>query len=114
MKVAIPTEQGQICPNFGSSVEFTIYDVEIELVQSKEMVAVAAEKDLPAFLFSNSVNVVICKNISGNEKSALRGKRMELIWGVSGTADEVMVRYLSGERLGRGETESSSLSRHFE
>lgn len=110
MKIAMPTKQEHICKNFSGSEEFTIYDVEIELVQSKEILPIPPEKSLSDFLFSQDVNVIICKNISGDEKSALRAKRMEFIWGVEGTADEVLIRFLSGERLGRGETEPSTAS----
>jgi len=110
MKIAMPTEQGHISKNFSSSEEFTIFDVEIELVQTKEILPIPPEKSSSDFLFSHDVNVIICKNISSNEKSALRAKRMELIWGVEGMADEVLIRFLSGERIGHGETEPSTAS----
>ena len=38
MRVALPTKDGQIFLQYDKAKEFTIYDVEIELVKSKEIV----------------------------------------------------------------------------
>jgi len=52
------------------------------------------------FLTKESINGVICGSIRSAARNILRTKRVELIYGVSGQADDVMVRYLSGENLG--------------
>lgn len=101
MKVAIPTESGKIYPYFGDSKEFTVYDVEHELVQSIETVsAKECGGRMIDFLIAHSINVVVCGNIESNVKSALRERRIELVRGVCGDANNVLVRYLSGEALG--------------
>lgn len=99
MKVALPTRDGKIEQIFARAEEFTIYDVEIELVSSKTTVSVIG-REFADFLTKEKINCVICGNIRSGARNVLRMKRIELIYGVSGDADESMVRYLSGERLG--------------
>ncbi|WP_352399592.1 NifB/NifX family molybdenum-iron cluster-binding protein [Anaerotignum sp.] len=99
MRVAIPTRDGRIESVFSRAEEFTIYDVEIELVKSKVIVPIGT-KEFGNFLMDEAVNVMICGRIRSGSRNILRLKRVELIYGVSGEADDIMVRYLSGERLG--------------
>ena len=100
MRVAIPTRNGGIEAVFSRAEEFTIYDVEIELVKSKVRVPIAG-KELGDFLMDEAINIVICGRIRSGSRNILRLKRVELIYGVrSGEADDIMIRYLSGERLG--------------
>ncbi|MFV0313830.1 MAG: NifB/NifX family molybdenum-iron cluster-binding protein [Anaerotignum sp.] len=99
MRVAIPTRDGKIETVFSRAEKFTIYDVEIELVKSKITVEID-KKDLSDFLVDEEINIMVCGRISSASRNVLRLKRVELIYGVSGVADEIMVRYLSGERLG--------------
>ena len=52
------------------------------------------------FLTEQDINAVICGNIRSSARNILRAKRIELTYGVLGEVDDVMIRYLSGERLG--------------
>ncbi len=99
MRVALPTKEGQIFLQYDKAKEFTIYDVEIELVKSKEIV-VLKEMSIADFLDIQHINAVICADIRSAGKTLLRTKRIEVTYGVTGNADDVMVRYLSGEALG--------------
>jgi len=99
VRVAIPTRNGRIESVFSRAEEFTIYDVEIELVKSKVIVPLG-KKEFGDFLVDEAINVMICGRIRSGSRNILRLKRVELIYGVSGEADDIMVRYLSGERLG--------------
>jgi len=99
VRVAIPTRDGQIEAVFSRAEEFTIYDVEIELVKSKARVINRAQ-DLGSFLMDEAINVMICGRIRSGARNILRVKRIELLYGVSGDADDIMIRYLSGEKLG--------------
>lgn len=106
MKVAIPTESGKIYPHFGDSKEFTVYDVEHEKVQSIEkLTAQGCGDKMIEFLMAHSINVVVCGKIESEQKSALRQRRIELVRGVCGEANQVLVRYLSGEVLGNLEAD---------
>ena len=92
MRVAIPTKNNRIDPQYSRAAEFTIYEIEIELVKKKEVVPLG-KTAIADFLTEQDINAVICGNI-------LRAKRIELTYGVLGEVDDVMIRYLSGERLG--------------
>ena len=107
MRVAIPTEDGMIYQHFGHTPEFTVYEVESELIKNKEFISTegSGHEALADFLTVHSVNVVISGNIGSGAKSALREKRIELIPGVTGTADDAIVKYLSGEKMGNPDTE---------
>ena len=99
MKVAIPTKNGRIDQQYSRALEFTVYDVEIELVKQKEIIPLG-KTSISDFLTEQGINAVICGNIRSSARNILRTMRIELTYGVIGEADEVMIRYLSGERLG--------------
>ena len=109
MKIAMPTENGMIYQHFGHAHKFTIYEVEAELIKWKEVVSTegSGHEALADFLTVHSVNVVICGNIGSGAKNALREKRMELVPGVTGNADDMIIKYLSGEKMGNPDTECS-------
>lgn len=110
MRIAIPTKNGEIFQHFGQSQEFTVYEVESELVQSKEVLSTQGIEHggVIGFLVSHSIHLVISGKIGGGAKSALRTRRIELITGIVGNADEILCRYLSGEELGNPELECNS------
>ena len=97
MRVAIPTKNGRIDPQYSHAAEFTVYEIEIELVKKKEVVPLG-KTAIADFLTEQDINAVICGNIRSS--NILRAKRIELTYGVLGEVDDVMIRYLSGERLG--------------
>ena len=99
MRVAIPTKNGRIDQHYSRATEFTVYEVEIELVQKKEIIPLG-KMSVADFLTEQGINAVICGNIRSTARNILRMKRIELTYGVAGEVDDVMIRYLSGERLG--------------
>ena len=96
---AIPTKNNRIDPQYSRAAEFTIYEIEIELVKKKEVVPLG-KTAIADFLTEQDINAVICGNIRSSARNILRAKRIELTYGVLGEVDDVMIRYLSGERLG--------------
>ena len=99
MRVAIPTKNGRVYRQYHMAKEFTVYDVEIELVKAREVVPLG-NKTMAEFLTEQGINAVICCNIHSEGRTLLRTKRIELTYGVVGEADDIMIRYLSGEKLG--------------
>ena len=101
MRVAIPTKNNRIDPQYSRAAEFTIYEIEIELVNSFGPGSFQVELfDQFYNLTEQDINAVICGNIRSSARNILRAKRIELTYGVLGEVDDVMIRYLSGERLG--------------
>ncbi len=99
VRVAIPTKNGKVYRQYDTAEEFTIYDVEIELVKKKEIVE-RGVTPLPKFLKEQEIDAIICGSISSHSRISLRTKRIELTYNVAGEADAVMIRYLSGEVMG--------------
>ena len=99
MRVAIPTKNGSIYRQYELAKEFTLYDVEIELVKKKKIIP-RGTSSMAAFLKEQEIDAIICGNISSDSRILLRTKRIELTYNVSGKADAVMIRYLSGEVMG--------------
>lgn len=99
MRVAIPTKNGRIDQEYSYAEEFTVYEVEIELVKKKEIIPLG-KTTIADFLTEQDINAVICGKIRSSARNTLRTKRIELTYGVFGEVDDVMIRYLSGERLG--------------
>ena len=99
MRVAIPTKNGRIDQEYSYAEEFTVYEVEIELVKKKEIIPLG-KTTIADFLTEQGINAVICGKIRSSARNTLRTKRIELTYGVFGEVDDVMIRYLSGERLG--------------
>lgn len=62
MRVAIPTKNNRIDPQYSRAAEFTIYEIEIELVKKKEIVPLG-KTAIADFLTEQDINAVICGNI---------------------------------------------------
>ena len=76
MRVAIPTKDGKIAPEYTRAREFTVYEVEIELVKKKEIIPLG-KTTIADFLTEQEINVVICGSIHSSARNVLRTKRIE-------------------------------------
>lgn len=99
MKVALPNYNDEIATDFIKATKFVVFDIEIELVKKRKIIPLKPYT-IEEFLEEKNINAIICNKIDSKNRTLLRLKRIELIYGVSGIIDEVMIRYLSGERLG--------------
>lgn len=100
MRVALPTKNNMIETPLERASEFTIYEVEIELVTKKEVIPVTHQK-LSTWFTDEKIDCVLCNHIDSHMRNLLRVQHIELTYGVSGETDDVMIRYLSGERIGK-------------
>ena len=57
MRVAIPTKDGEIFLRYSETKEFTVYDVEIELVKAKEVVSLG-DKTIAEYLSGEQLGTV--------------------------------------------------------
>lgn len=102
MRIAITTENGNIFQHFGKCKEFTIYEVSDGRVLNK-MVLDASDSGhsaLAILLHNSGVDTLICGGIGGGAREALKQNGIELIPGVTGSADEAISSYLSGKSIG--------------
>lgn len=99
MKVALPNFNDEIATNFIKAKEFIIFDIEIEIVQNRDIIPLK-NLSIEEFLIVNNINAIICNKIDSENRTLLRIEKIELIYGVEGQINDIMIRYLSGERLG--------------
>lgn len=116
MRIAVASENGSVFQHFGKSPEFTMYDVETELVQHKEIIPTngASHGQIADFLVDNGADIVICGGMGSGAKTALRERRIEIVPGVKGEVDDIIVRYLSGEKIQSFEAECNHHSHNSE
>lgn len=102
MKIAVPTEGEEVFQHFGNTKLFTVFEIEGDRIIKKSMLAAREDghEALAALLDSNKIDTLICGGIGGGAKNTLRILGIEIMPGVTGKIKEVIVRYLSGERIG--------------
>ena len=102
MRIAIPTEKGEVFQHFGKSVEFTLFDIENHIVQDTKNLDTSdsGHGALADKLKENDVHMVICGGIGEGALKALAQSGIEVIGGVKGIAKEMIIKYLSGENIG--------------
>lgn len=116
MIIAVTSKDGEVFQHFGHSEEFTLFEVENGTVIETKKVPTNGQGHgaLADFLNIHSVNVVICGGIGGGAKAALREKRIEIVPGVIGKVDEIIIKYLSGEKIGNPNIECNHHHEHGE
>ena len=106
MKIAIPTDNGQVSAHFGHCAEFTIYDVDKNKkeVKSKETIANPGHKPgfLPGFLAEQDVNCIIAGGMGLKAKQLFDQNNVKSLTGASGSVDEVIQQYLAGNIESKG------------
>lgn len=102
MKIAMPTLDGAVFQHFGQSKEFTIFDVQDhKILETKKIdTSDSGHGALAVRLKENDVKLLICGGIGGGAISALTENNIEVLPGVDGLAQEAIIKYLSGEKIG--------------
>lgn len=97
MKLAVTYDNGQIFQHFGRTEHFKIYEIEDGRVINTEIIDTNGSGHglLAGILMQHGVNALICGGIGGGAQTALRDAGIELLGGVSGTADEAVAAYLA-------------------
>lgn len=98
MKIAIPVKNDVIYQHFGMASQFKVYTIENNRVAHTETLISegrghGTKLDL---LLSNGIHCVICGGIGEGAITGINRAGIELIVGVSGTADEAVTAYLAG------------------
>ena len=98
MRIAIPFYEDMVFQHFGHAPQFKVYEVEnrqvvMEMIVEPEQSGHAAVAEL---LKSLDVRVVICGNIGGGAQAALDEAGILFYGGVSGNADDTIVRLIEG------------------
>lgn len=99
MKIVVASNRGTVSPHFGHSEGFEIYDVEgTSLGQSRFVVSPGHGKgSLPGFLIKEGAQVLLAGGLGEGAMAKLNEGGITVITGVTGSSEEAVRKYLSGE-----------------
>jgi predicted Fe-Mo cluster-binding NifX family protein len=99
MIIAVPNEYGQIFRHFGRTSQFKFYEAEDNKVNNVRIESTNGQGHgaLAGFLKDRDTDILICGGIGGGAQTALKYLGIEIYAGNSGSADEAVQKYLSGE-----------------
>ena len=103
-RIAVTYENGEVFQHFGHTEEFKVYEVEDGKIINSEIIGSngSGHGALAGLLNDKKIDVLICGGIGGGAQAALAERGIELCAGASGSADEAVKAYLSGELVNTG------------
>ena len=104
MRIAVTYNNGEVFQHFGHTETFKVYEVRDGQVVSSRILGAdgSGHGALATLLKDQAVDVLICGGIGGGAQAALEEQGIELCAGASGSADEAVAAYLSGELVNTG------------
>lgn len=105
MKIAIPTEAGQVCSHFGRAPGFTLVTLDGKAVTGQEFQENPGlgHGSLPAWLKAQGVQAVLAGGMGEHPRLALAAAGMQVCLGVQGSLEAAVRAYLEGT-LASGES----------
>lgn len=102
MKIAIPSQNGNINPELGKATEFTIITTENKIVQTTELMPARGEGNIAAvsFLADVQADVLICGEIGLMARNALQMIELILVPGCTGDVQKAVSNFLAGIKQG--------------
>lgn len=99
MKIAIATEGNRVSQHFGRSEYFTVFEVEDQAVNNKQLLPTEGNQHgaLPDFLASLGVAAVISGGMGGGAMQKLTQKSIAVYTGVHGSIDDAIHQYINNE-----------------
>lgn len=104
MKIAVASEGKTVAEHFGHCEGFALFETENNQIKSKEFVPNPGHKPgfLPVFLHEKGVNVIISGGMGGGAIDIFNEKKIEVIVGARGDAEEAAKDYLNGSLKSTG------------
>lgn len=98
MKIAVASENKNVCPHFGHCESFLLFDVEDKKIVASETLANPGHKPgfLPNFLSDLGVNVIISGGMGAGAIEIFDAKSIEVVTGAEGDARAAVENYLNG------------------
>ncbi len=98
MRIAVTYENGNIFQHFGHTEQFKVYDVKDGKIIDTNVISTngSGHGALAGVLSAIKANVLICGGIGGGAQMALREAGIKLYGGVSGSADEAVNSFITG------------------
>ena len=104
MKVAVTYENGNVFQHFGRTENFKIYEIENGVVGTSYIMNSngVGHEALAGLLANGDIDVLICGGMGQGAKDALTEAGLEVYAGASGSADEAVQAFISGELVDSG------------
>lgn len=98
MRIAIPYENGVICPGFGRAPQFMIFDLGPDGVKEKVVVDVncSGHDALAEFMAAQDVQAVLCAGIGHGALVALAREGIDVVPGVTGEPEAAIDALING------------------
>lgn len=102
--VAIPTDGKEVSQHFGHCPQFFLFTVEGNDISKKEFVDNPGHQPgfLPRFLNDQGVNCIIAGGMGTRAVDLFKENNIDVITGASGSLDEVVEQYLTGNLVTEG------------
>ncbi|MBE6062844.1 MAG: diguanylate cyclase [Clostridium butyricum] len=101
MKIALPKNENEINQHFGKSRSFEIITIEDnKILEKKEINSESLQHNhggLATLLKEEGVSVVITGGIGQGAIDGLKSQNLDVIRGASGSIDDIVASYISGE-----------------
>jgi len=106
MRIAIATENRDVCQHFGHCPEYTIYTVEDKAIQKTEVIPNPGHRPnfLPGYLHELGVDVIIAGGMGPKAQKLFEEAGIEAILGVAGSTEQAAEQYLEGTLEGGAST----------
>ncbi len=97
-RVALAFDNGSVSEVFGKTEAFRLYDIEDGKIVRDQLIQVSREwyQSIAEHLIEQEADVVICGSIGRGARSTFAGAGTKVYGGVTGTAEQTMQDYLSG------------------
>jgi predicted Fe-Mo cluster-binding NifX family protein len=114
MKIAVPTQNGQVNDHFGHSENYSVYTISPEnTIVGHEVVTsgqgCGCKSGIAATLFHKGVTLMLAGNIGGGAIHHLNNYGITVVRGCYGPAEDVVKTYLMG-----GIQDSGEICNHHE
>lgn len=105
MKIAVPTQGGQVAGHFGHCPQFTIAEVEEGKIKEKTVIDNPGHQPgfLPKFLAEKGVKCIIAGGMGASAIDLFTSYGVEVITGAQGPVEKMVQAYLEGNLVSSGE-----------
>jgi len=102
LRIAIPTDDGQVSAHFGRCSKYTLIDVEDGKEVGRKMIDCPPHEPgmMPKYLNEHGVNIIIAGGMGQRAQTLFQQLEIGVIGGVSGPIESVLQQYIEGNLRG--------------
>ncbi|MGM9662439.1 MAG: NifB/NifX family molybdenum-iron cluster-binding protein [Oscillospiraceae bacterium] len=99
MILAVSQENGRVCPDFGATKEFLLYDIQAGQIRGRTPCPVdgAGNGALVLCLMNSGANAVLCGSIGAELRALLSDVGIPVFAGAAGSSEDCAAKFLAGE-----------------